>query len=717
MVPVLVVGALVYKKSAKQKEWVAAAVIAVGCGTYLFSAPPASSHHAAAAAAEAGSAWNGVLGAAFLLGYLFFDGLVSTTQERVFGKNPSSSDPFGPESPVLDQMIWTNVFSCAIAMSTALLSNATGSFAPNLNLLLTSPALLWDVCIFSSASALGLIVLLNTIASFGALTSSLIMTIRQFLSILINAYAFGQFGAVGIDGWVGVGWVSSGIWIKMCRAFDAPKQGAVVFDVNAKEKDGYEPLNNDSVAGPVPMGRGRQMILQYVAPIAAPVVMAILAAPFIAAAKLDLAPPVALDGAVATESTTAAVPQADNVVAVSDSSSSATAAPVDDSSSSDDNYTTDEADDEANAEMDIQAEIEAIEAEIEQEIEQELAEVEAAAGDATLEEDLAAIDAAEAAEVQQSIQAGRWGAQLHDAVNPTCEVDPETSVYQGPVRTGFVSYPRSGNSYMRSLIERTTGYQTSSVYCDPLLKTTFLGECDRTNHFFEKTHYPALGPAAQVAAEATSYYKQFDQVLHLIRNPLDATVSWFHLSASRRVGGLKHADHEFKVEDQRFGATERHRMVDFAHRWARHANYWDLYAPLQRHTLRYEDLKAQPVPRMMSLLTFLLPDEALPSLEKLACMVENDDTHEAYKSARKSDFASWDLWEPELRREVLEITRKPFCRHGYDRMLRTTLGDVEELEGLCDGVVSDQTEYEEDTFREDRKRLVKPKHRLRSIAH
>lgn len=120
------------------------------------------------------------------MGYLFFDGLVSTTQERVFGKNPSSSDPFGPESPVLDQMvrlphlgagdetraltflsqIWTNTFAGAIAVVVALLSNATGTLLPNLELLLTSPALLWDVLVFSAASALGLIVLLNTIASF-----------------------------------------------------------------------------------------------------------------------------------------------------------------------------------------------------------------------------------------------------------------------------------------------------------------------------------------------------------------------------------------------------------------------------------------------------------------------------------------------------------------------------------------------------------------------
>lgn len=213
----------------------------------------------------------GILGAAYLVGYLFFDGLVSTTQERVFGKNPSSSDPFGPESPVLDQMIWTNVFSASIAVAASVASTAVGDFWPNVKLLLTSPSLIWDVSVLSAASALGLIVLLNTIASFvsgspasppkwrkrlttraatqGALSSSLIMTVRQFLSILINAGIFGNFASVSLLGWTGVFWcvlsqfrsqlyrpapaltlgptiirVASGIWIKINRNYDPPKQ-------------------------------------------------------------------------------------------------------------------------------------------------------------------------------------------------------------------------------------------------------------------------------------------------------------------------------------------------------------------------------------------------------------------------------------------------------------------------------------------------------------
>lgn len=81
---------------------------------YLFSQPPRSSKHPDAPATD-DSLWGGVLGTLFLIGYLFFDGVVSTTQERVFGKNPFSSDPFGPDSPVLDQMV--RVFSFGVVTS------------------------------------------------------------------------------------------------------------------------------------------------------------------------------------------------------------------------------------------------------------------------------------------------------------------------------------------------------------------------------------------------------------------------------------------------------------------------------------------------------------------------------------------------------------------------------------------------------------------------
>lgn len=107
-------------------------------------------------------------------------------------------------------MIWFNVCGVVISILTCVATVPTGALLPNLMLMASSSALLLDMTVFSLTAAVGLVVLLNTIAAFGALVSSTVMTIRQFLGIIINAGVFGNFAAVGLQGWLGVGWVGSG---------------------------------------------------------------------------------------------------------------------------------------------------------------------------------------------------------------------------------------------------------------------------------------------------------------------------------------------------------------------------------------------------------------------------------------------------------------------------------------------------------------------------
>ena len=47
-----------------------------------------------------------------------------------------------------------------------------------------------------------------------------------------------------------------------------------------------------------------------------------------------------------------------------------------------------------------------------------------------------------------------------------------------------------------------------------------------------------------------------------------------------------------------------------------------MHAPLPVKMLRYEDLRTTPMPVMMDAIAFILPDDELPSLERLTCAVE-----------------------------------------------------------------------------------------------
>ncbi|GEM11000.1 zinc finger, C2H2-type transcription factor [Rhodotorula toruloides] len=582
MIPVLVVGACIYRKTYRPREWVAASVILAGCATYLFSTPPSSrAHDIPTATADRSTA---LVGAIYLLGYVFFDGLVSSTQEAVFGKNPSSTDPFGPQSPVLDQMIWTNVFAALIAIAASIASTATGSLWPDLELLLTSARLLWDICIFSAASAVGLIILLNTIASFGALTSSLVMTIRQFLSILINAAAFNNFSSVSLVGWIGVLWVASGIWIKVNKRGDGRVDGSAISEDEGADAEELQDMMEkeskwpsvSSIPGVPPPSHNqvKQIVMQYLVPLAIPVLGALLLTPILSFSKR---PTVTIEGS-------------------------------------------------------------------------------------------------------------RWDSQVHQAVSPACDTELVTVPYQPTSRTALASFPRSGNSYLRSLVERATGFQTSSVYCDPELERTFHGECNHTLNFFVKTHFPALPTVISPNDSShADYYKQFDSAIHLVRNPLDAISSWYHfLHTSRTSEGVYNHTAKVELPGGKFGVEQRKEILEYAKRWRRHTTYWQ-HAPISTRVLRYEDLTARLIPNMMSLLAFLLPDDNLPLLEHVICVVEHHENLQAYKSRRAAAFAQWDKYDPSLRHAILEIVRRPFCRLGYRRVLLKAKGDLPEVQKAMDG--------------------------------
>ncbi|GAA5962683.1 hypothetical protein JCM3765_006165 [Sporobolomyces pararoseus] len=663
MIPVLVVSAIIYRKKHLPREWVAGGVILAGCACYLFSTPPTPHGSHALVHTEDKTTLDGLIGTGFLLGYSFFDGLVSTTQEKVFGKNPSSSDPFGPASPVLDQMIWTNLFAGLIAFAVSLTSIATGTFWSNLNLLFTDMKLVWDVCVFSAASAGGLIILLNCIASFGALTSSLIMTIRQFLSILINAGIFGNFSSVSSIGWMGVFWVASGIWIKINRKYDQKAQPTTtIFDSN-DEQQGM--LEKDGTASSKDATREstklKQYSMQYLVPVLIPVILAILITPFLDPGFSPSSLSNFGTSSNASVESFTSIPQSVEVESMAVSLST-----------------------------DVEDNVD----ELDEEEEEDQEEEEEEASSQKEEDEVNEAESSEAAALSLAIEGGRWDAELHSAMGPTCRTDLATVPYKAKIRTGFVSYPRSGNSYIRSLLERATGFQTSSIYCDRGLQRTFHGECNKNLDFFVKTHFPAIPHYIRPDMKALrDYWRRFDQIVLVVRNPLDAISSWWHLSnAPRTPEGYQ--NHEAKLDIGKFGAAHREAILDLAERWRRHSVYWQ-QAPVLTHTLRYEDLKAQPVPHMMSLVSYLLPDEELPPLADIACIAEHDEHLQAYHSRRASDFATWDQFEDDLREEVLKIVRRPFCSFGYQHVLRNAKGPLEEMEHFCDPVRLADSDYDE----------------------
>lgn len=418
MIPVLLVQRIIYKKSSRPRDWIAAGIIAIGCATYLSTIQTPSVLENESAAYDAG------VGTLAVIGYLFFDSFTSTTQERYFGRTSTSTDPFASDSSVLPQMIYVNIFSSIFSLIGVLTSFKQGTVPSSINLLLHDTSLQFDVLALSASAAFGLIILLNSIASFGALTTSLMMTVRQFLGILLNAGVFSHFSTVGLEGWMGVGWVASGVYIKMNRTYDEVTTPKI--DIAAEEaglfKEGSTPGRRSSSPEPSPpytsnsnrssfsdasetsSSTNRRLFFQYLVPILLPVLLSSIVWILVPSKEIPVVDTTVLEGRL-------------------------------------------------------------------------------------------------------------WEKELHATILPDSCLPSNASAtvrWEGKRRTVLASFPRSGNTLTRELVERVTNFQTSTVsYCDEFLRETFLGEVNFSfREFFDRTPDTYINLSIYSAITAQNSYRR-----------------------------------------------------------------------------------------------------------------------------------------------------------------------------------------------------------------
>ena len=145
-------------------------------------------------------------------------------------------------------------------------------------------------------------------------------------------------------------------------------------------------------------------------------------------------------------------------------------------------------------------------------------------------------------------------------------------------RVYLASYPRSGNHWLRYLIEEATGVATSSVYLDPdplhqdrifpwggyCVANGYEGTCRYPmpgEIFVVKTHFPIL---------ASQFDKPYFKAIRIIRNPIESFWS-FYLYSTKRTGFMP-----------------RGLLREYIKTWAVFQKYWDSADNVL--TVRYEDL-------------------------------------------------------------------------------------------------------------------------------
>jgi hypothetical protein len=148
---------------------------------------------------------------------------------------------------------------------------------------------------------------------------------------------------------------------------------------------------------------------------------------------------------------------------------------------------------------------------------------------------------------------------------------------RGEKRVALASYPRSGNTWLRLLIEEATGQMSGTIYGgNEVIKRSSEG-------IVIKTH-------------GWDAYK-YTHAIHLLRNPFDVCVSYYEYS--KDIYGEKELDWQTFL--QRTVSEWRGHTL----RWMRAANTMPI------HRIKYEDLLLTPETELKALLDWLgfdIPD-------------------------------------------------------------------------------------------------------------
>ena len=180
VIPVMLMGKAVSKKTYEYHEYFTAGLISVGVGLFLLYSGDVTTRH------DTVTTFSGII---MLVGYMCFDSFTSNWQGELFRQYKMSS---------IQMMAGVNMFSCLLT-SVSLLEQ--GGFVECIAFMAAYPAFVVHAVTLSLCSAAGQLFIFYTIEKFGPVTFTIIMTLRQAFAILLSCMIYGHpVTVIGIFG-------------------------------------------------------------------------------------------------------------------------------------------------------------------------------------------------------------------------------------------------------------------------------------------------------------------------------------------------------------------------------------------------------------------------------------------------------------------------------------------------------------------------------------
>lgn len=198
VIPVMVMGKVVSNRTYSWHEYLTASMMSVGVALFLLATDSSDNKHTVE------TTFAGVI---ILLGYMMFDSFTSNWQSELFKQYKVSS---------VQMMFGVNLFSCVFTVGSLLFR---GVFFSSLGFLFQHKEFAFHAALLSICSAVGQLFIFNTIAAFGPLIFTLIMTTRQAISILLSCFIYSH--TLTAQAMVGVAVVFAALFLRAyCRSQD-----------------------------------------------------------------------------------------------------------------------------------------------------------------------------------------------------------------------------------------------------------------------------------------------------------------------------------------------------------------------------------------------------------------------------------------------------------------------------------------------------------------
>jgi len=228
MIPVMIWGALINKKTYTSKKYLIALAVTGGCTAFALGGSISSKH-------AKPSSDTSIYGVGLMLGYLGFDGFTSTFQDKLFK---------GYKMETYNQMLYVNLCSACVSLFGL---TTSGQLFQAIEFVSLHPESLMDMTFLSICATLGQLVILYTIKEFGALLFATIMTTRQFMSILLSCLIFVH--PLGLQQWAATLVIFCALYAEaFSKGPSAPKEVAAPEEMySLKAEEGMNTENEKNI--------------------------------------------------------------------------------------------------------------------------------------------------------------------------------------------------------------------------------------------------------------------------------------------------------------------------------------------------------------------------------------------------------------------------------------------------------------------------------------